>query len=209
MSNVMDFTLPEVATLHQKARFFMRDGRNFVEISFPPSKDSVVKKVQPIHMAQFREEWNSFCDGTPMKQRKGTPLTDISTIKELRVDHYISNNIHNLEELASLSDAQCQSLGHGALTEREATRKLLTQRTVEQNTKIRDFVMKEQATVGPRPDETYASASDLTAVNEKIDSTVQAVTALSNSVADLVRALNKPKGKPGRPPKVKTEEPSQ
>ena len=200
----MDFTLPEVAVLHQKARFFTRDGRNFVEISFVGSKDSVVKKVNPKHMAQFREEWNAFCDGLPVstKHRPGTPLTDLPAIKELRVDHYINQNIHNLEELASLSDAQCQSLGHGTLTDREATRKLLEQRAFEQSTKIRDYVMKEQATIGPRPAEKYASQTDLTAMGEKVDS-------LAASVAALVQVLSKPKGKPGRPPKVKTEEPPQ
>ncbi len=207
----MDFTLPEVAVLHQKARFFKDEGVDFIEISYVGSKDTMIHRVQPKHMAQYREEWNAFCDGSPIKPRPGTPLTDLPSIRELRVPHYVNQNIHNLEELAALSDGQCQALGHGTLTDREATRKLLEQRMAEQNTKIRDFVMKEQATIGPRPADKYAGISDLKETNDKLD-------ALSNSVAALVQILQSnatkqqevqvPKRR-GRPPKIKTEEPPQ
>jgi hypothetical protein len=194
MSN-LDFTLPEVAVLHQKARFFKEDGRDFIEISYVGSKETVIHKVKPVHMANYRDEWNAYCDGQPQKTRTGTPLTDLSSIKELRVNHYYSNNVHTLEELAALNDGQVQSLGHGALTEREAARKLLGNRIAEENAKIRDYVTKAAATIGPVPAEKYAGASDLTAVNERIDK-------LADSVASLVQALQPKK----RGPKPKNKE---
>lgn len=193
MSNVADFTLPEVQVLHQKPRFFKEGNADFIEISYVGSKDTMIRKVCPQHMASFRDEWNAYCDGQPVKQRSGTPLTDLPSIKDLRVEHYTSRNVQTLEELAALTDAQCQALGHGVLTDREHTRKLLTQRTIEQTSQIRDKVTKMSADIGPVPSEKYASAGELAATNAKID-------ALADNVAALVAVLSEKK-KLGRPKK--------
>lgn len=193
----MDITLPEVQALHQNARFFKDDtGRDLVEVSFVGVKDTVVKRVTPDVMATFKQEWDAYCDGRPMQRRDGIPLSEI--VNEQRAEHYISRNIHNVEELAMLSDAQCQAVGHGTLTERAAAQKLLSVRRVEADERARKAVSDASAAIGPRPAEKYAAASELEATNAKLD-------ALSDNIAALVAALAE-KPKRGRPPKDKTEE---
>jgi hypothetical protein len=195
----MELTLPEVAAMPQHARFFKDGGRDFVEISFVGAKDTVVKKVQPEHMAKFRAEWNSYCDGQPMARRPGTPLTDIPGVDEQRAEAYLARNIHNAEELSVLSDAQCQGVGHGTLTQRESARKILAHRKYESQEKARKAVSDAAATIGPVPAETYASKSELTEVK-------QSIGELSASVSALVQMLSQQKApaepkRRGRPPK--------
>ena len=193
----MDISLPEVQALHQNARFFKDDtGRDLVEISFVGVKDTVVKRVTPDVMATFKQEWDAYCDGRPLERRAGIPLAEI--VSEQRVEHYIARNIHNVEELAMLSDAQCQAIGHGTLTERAAAQKLLSVRRVEADERARKAVSDASASLGPRPAEKYAAASDLAATNAKLD-------VLADNIGALVAALaDKPKR--GRPPKDKAEE---
>lgn len=186
----MNIDLPEVAAMSQNARFFREGDRDFIEISFVGSKDTNIFKVKPEHMAQFREEWNSYCDGTPMKQRTGTPLTDLPGVDEQRAQHYVSRNVHNSEEIAALSDAQCQGLGHGTLTLRKAAQDMISLRAMKAQEISRDAITKASAEIGAVPAEKYASASDLEAVKSTMDN-------LAANVAALVQALQpKPKGRP-------------
>lgn len=189
---MLDIDLPEVQSMQQSARFFRDGERDFVEVSFVGSKDTTINKVKPEHMAKFREAWDSYCDGTPMQPRKGTPLTDLPGVDEQRAQHYVSRNVHTAEEIAVLSDAQCQALGHGTLTLRKAAHEMLSLKHMKEQERSRDLVTKAAATIGAVPAEKYASASDLEAVNAKID-------GLTDSISALVAALSK---KPGRPKKV-------
>lgn len=188
----MNIEIPGVEAMQQSARFFREGEADFIEISFVGSKDTTINKVKPAHMAKFREEWNCYCDGTPMKPRQGTPLTDIPGVDEQRAQHYVSRNVHTAEEIAALSDAQCQALGHGTLTLRKAAQEMIQVKTMKDQERTRDLVTKAAATIGAVPAEKYASASDLEQVNAKIDS-------LATNVNALVEALSKPKR--GRPPK--------
>jgi len=193
----MDIDLPEVQALHQSARFFKDDaGRDLVEIAFVGAKDTVVKRVTPDVMATFKQEWDAYCDGRPLERRKGIPLSEI--VSEQRAEHYIARNIHTVEELAMLSDAQCQAVGHGTLTERATAQKLLSVRRVEADERARKAVSDASASLGPRPAEKYASTSDLEATNAKLD-------ALSDNIGALIAALSEKRG-PGRPKKSKEEE---
>lgn len=188
----MNIDVPGVEAIQQSARFFRQDDRDFVEISFVGAKDTLVQKVTPEHMAKFRQEWDHYCDGTPMKQRPGTPLTDLQGVDQQRADSYIARNVHSLEELAVLSDAQCQALGHGTLTLRKAAIDLLSVRKFQASEEARRKVTDAAATIGPRPAEQYASASDLAEVKTQIAS-------LTGSISELVAALAAKK--PGRPKK--------
>lgn len=179
---VQNIDLPEVLALQQHARFYREGERDFVEISFTGVKDTVIQKVQPEHMARFPEAWAAHCDGTPMKQRTGTPLTDIPGVDQQRAEHYISRNVHNVEELAVLHDGQCQALGHGTLTLRKAAQELLTVRRMKQVEASRSSVMQASAGIGAVPAEKYASESDLTAVK-------QTMGELASNVASLVAML--------------------
>lgn len=187
-----DITLPEVQALHQKARFYRENDTDYVEISYVGSKDTLVKKVKPEHMAKFREEWNAFCDGVPLKKREGTPLTDVPGINEQLAEKYIGQNVHNAEELAALNDAQCQALGHGTLTLRKSSREMLGVRQFQQEEAARKKVSDAAATIGPVPAEKYASQSDLEELRH-------GMANLSQNVAALVQALAAKK--PGRPKK--------
>src|SRR5262245_41373278 len=126
-----DITLPEVKVYTQAAKFFRRGDQDYVEISFIGAKDTLVERVQPSHMATFSNEWDDYCDGRPIQRRAGTALTDLPSLDHEKAECYIARNVHTLEELAALSDAQCQGIGHGTLTDRQGARKLVAQRQLE------------------------------------------------------------------------------
>lgn len=186
----MDIALAEVASFQQSARFFKEDGADFVEVSFVGSKDSLIKKVSPEHMAKFKDAWDAYCDGRELEQRKGTPLTDAPMIETV-AKSYVQRNVHTLEELAMLSDAQCQALGHGTLTYRESARKLLAVRTDERRQDQMNAVSKAAGTIGGAVSD---NAEVLVAINE-----------LGKGINSLVELLTAQavRGKPGRKPKVR------
>lgn len=173
-----DITLPEVKVYVQSAKFFRRGEQDFVEISFVGAKDTLVERVKPSHMAQFRSEWDAYCDGRPMQRREGALLTDLPGLDPEKAENYVARNIHTLEELAALSDAQCQGIGHGTLTDREGARKLVTQRKLEDRDRMQRAVHEASAAIGSKPAEQYAPNADLDFVKAEI-------AELKKSVADL------------------------
>jgi hypothetical protein len=180
-----DITLPEVKVYTQSAKFFRRGDQDFVEISFIGAKDTLVERVQPSHMAQFRSEWDAYCDGRPMRRREGIPLTDLPGVDEARAEGYIARNVHSLEELAALSDAQCQGIGHGTLTDRQGARKLVAQRHHEVRDRMQRAVHEASAAIGPRPAERYAPNADMEAVRGEL-------AELRQSIADLAKLMGQP-----------------
>jgi hypothetical protein len=188
-----DITLPEVKVYAQSAKFFRRGEQDFVEISFVGAKDTLVEKVTPSHMAQFRNEWDAYCDGRPIERRQGIPLTDLSGLDAARADSYIARNVHTAEELAALSDAQCQGIGHGAITDRQAARKLVLQRQREMRDRMQRAVHEASAAIGPRPVEQHAPNADLEAVKTEIAELKQAVADLAGLVGKAAAARAKPK----------------
>jgi hypothetical protein len=181
-----DFTLPEVKVYTQSAKFFRRGEQDFVEISFIGAKDTLVERVQPSHMAQFRTEWDAYCDGRPMQRRQGIPLTDLPGLDEARAEGYIARNVHTLEELAALSDALCQGIGHGTLTDRQGARKLVAQRQLEIRDRMQRAVHEASAAIGPRPSERYAPNADMEAVRGEL-------AELRQSIADLAALIGQPR----------------
>jgi hypothetical protein len=139
-------------------------------------------------MAQFRSEWDAYCDGRPMQRRQGVPLTELPGLDEARAEGYIARNVHTLEELAALSDAQCQGIGHGTLTDRQSARKLVAQRRLEVRDRMQRAVHEASAAIGPRPVERYAPTAEMEAVRGEI-------AELRQSIADLARLM----AQPGRP----------
>lgn len=198
-----NITLPEVQSFAQKARFFREGGTNFVEISFLGSKDTCVEKVSPKHMAQFSEAWAAYCDGRPMERRKGTPLTDVGMRPE-QAEAYIARNLHTLEELAALQDLQCQQLGHGTLTHREAARKLLAHRQAQQAVQERDAVSAGAATLSAATEAKVEQASgDVAALKEQVATLTAGQDEIKAMLAQLMTQA--PKRGPGRPPKAKED----
>jgi hypothetical protein len=179
--------LPEVSAHQQQARFYNENGIDYVEVKFTGSKDAPVFKVRPDHMAKYRDAWNAYCDGTPLKKRDGIPLTALNGVDAQLAEKYVQMNVHSVEELAVLSDAQCQALGHGTLNlRRQANERigLLREQKLESDRKkISDL----SASIGAVPAEKYATASE--------------VAELKQGIADLTSLVREiaTKKKPGRP----------
>ncbi len=186
-----DINIPEVTVRTLRGRFFKDpSGSDKIEISFAGSKDTVVHEVTPEFMAEYRDEWNAYCDGRPITQRAGTSLTELSSINEERAKHLIHMNVHNLEELAVLNDMQCQQVGHGTLTERKLAKNWLAERTLRKRQADQKRLESAMAEASPvKNEEADAKLDKLIAIGEQ---TNQALLA-------LVQALQ-PK-KPGRPKK--------
>lgn len=190
-----DVSIPEVAALQQRAKFYLDEatGRPMVEISAVGSKDTLRKKVGPEEMGKFRHEWDAFCDGRPLKRRPGIALTDIPGVTQGRADSYIARNVHNAEELAVLSDSQCQSIGHGTLTDRSAAIALVQQRRVAMATEQRDRVSKAAAEIKAAPTNEPKS-EEIAQLGEKIDGAVNAINALVALMTEQTKKAGK-KGK--------------
>jgi hypothetical protein len=190
-----DIQLPEVPARTMHARFYKdSSGSDRVEISFAGSKDTVVQDITPDVMSQYREEWNAYCDGKPLTQRAGTPLTDIPGMNDDRLKHYLHMNVHNLEELAALSDIQCQGVGHGVLTERKTARTILTERMADKKQRFQDKMEKAMAAATPvKNEESDAKLDKLIATTEQVNQNILA----------LVQALQ-PR-KPGRPKREQSD----
>lgn len=188
----IEVTLPQVAAMPQRGRFYKGDNdQDMIEISFVGSKDTVAKKVKPEHMAQFKAEWDAFCDGKPAQKRAGTALTDV--MADEVAEAYIARNIHNLEEFAALSDGQCQALGHGTLTLREKSRKLIAERQMNWSDSRRKQISEAAAKLTSAPAET-----------PDLDQVKADVAELKAGMAAILEVLQAKKG--GRPKKV--QEPS-
>jgi hypothetical protein len=188
----MDFTLPEVQAFDQRPRFFEdeKTKRLMVEISYIGTKETNIKKVTPEIMAKFPSEWAAYCDGRPMAMRQGTPLTDLPGIDAQMAKAMIDRNVHNLEELAVLSDAQCQGLGHGYLTRRKEARELVTKRRMDAKVRNHDRIAEESSKPAAVVDgQALAAIAEL---GTKLDALVAVLTA---------QMAQPPKRGPGRPRK--------
>lgn len=196
--------LPEVQSAQLIPRFFKQGDRHYVEISIVGQKDTVVRKVTPAHMAEFRPQWDAYCDGRPAERRSGTALTDI--VDEQRAGMLIQRNVHSLEELAALSDQQCQTLGHGTLTNREQARRLLTQRHFETSRKSADKIGKLTGEAKPISSQDVAARAEIAEIKQSVADLAQTVGQLVNALRQAPRAAPKSTGRPrGRPRKVVPE----
>lgn len=175
----MDYEIPEVLSYQHQPRFFNDKGKHFVEISTIGAKDTVVHKVTPEIMARFRDEWNAYCDGRPIERRAGTPLTVLKEISQDAADDYQKKNLHTLEELAVLSDHQCQGLGHGLITLRKKAQQIVMQRKAAEQTKVQDKINAESTKSAPAPDNAGEIAELKSAVEEQGKQIAALIAALT------------------------------
>lgn len=202
---MIDIDLPEVKSFQQQPRFFKKDGKDFVEISFLGTKDTLVKKVTPDIMAKFQAEWNAYCDGRPLERRKGTPLTELPEITEQMAEDFVRRNLHTLEELAVLNDHQCQALGHGLITLRKKALALVQQRQFAERDKAHKAITAQTAAVAVQPDS--KEVDDLKAIvaeqGKKIDQLVDVLSQFAKGTQGNYHAEGGQlaKRKPGRPKK--------
>ena len=104
---------------------------------------------------------------------------------------YIAANVHTAEEFAALSDAQCQGLGHGTLTFRNACLQMLEQRKAAAMEAVAKKISEGVPSISSMPaaeaDAKYASKAD--------------VDELKSMLAQLISAQASKRG-PGRPKKA-------
>lgn len=193
---MIDIDLPEVRPMGQTARFYRENDSDYIEIGFTGMKDTVVSKVKPEHMARFKPEWDAHCDGRPLAQRPGTPLTDVEGINSLQAENLIKSNVHNVEELASLSDAQCQGLGHGMITARRNARILMEQRAAESRQHTIDAMGRAARSLQPGA----AQSAEIEEVKATVASLSGDMSDMKKMMAQLIELQAKPKR--GRPPKA-------
>lgn len=180
----------------QTARFFRDGNKDYVEISFIGNPDTVIQKVTPAIMAQYRDSWNAFCDGVPMRKREGTALTELSEITQEKAVDLIRRNVHNLEELAALTDHQCQGLGHGTMSLRKLAQALVGRRQFEK----RDADHKKiNESIAPAQN----NHPEMAALSEIVKQQGEALEKMSAVIAQLNAALqDKPARKKRNGPKL-------
>lgn len=184
-------TVPEIVGGKARGRWFSGEtGGDFIEISFPGSKDTVIHSATPELQAEYRNEWLAYKDGQPLAPRSGTKLTELPNVNDHRALHYMNQQVTTVEELAALSDMQCQQVGHGTLTDRKAARDLLERRAYEKQQAHQKAMEKAMASAQPVSN---------TQSDEKLDKVIAGLDAVNQNILALVQALQ-PR-KPGRPPK--------
>lgn len=110
---------------NQTARFFRDGTTDFVEIRTMGDPCSYVGKVTPETTQQFPREWAAYEAGNENVDYGGRDLTEIPGFTpQLRLAYKLKG-VHNLEMLASASDAAVSALGMGALAARKMAQLLL------------------------------------------------------------------------------------
>ena len=179
-ADINDAEGPQILSLTQRARFYKdENGRELVEISFVGQKDTVVQYVTPQHMASYKTEWDRYCDREPMQLRAGTPLREL--FDERTEQKYVLHNVHNLEELAALSDSQCQGVGHGTMTDRETARQKLLHDQFEA-----DAVRRKKIDAMPAVGLTAAPDPELGRLKDEIKEIADGNKAEINAVKEAV-----------------------
>lgn len=75
----------------------------------------------------YSHEWEAFKKGKPEEVR-GIPLGDFFATNPAKAEHYKLAHIYTVEQLAATSDGNLQTLGIGALSDREAAKKYIESR---------------------------------------------------------------------------------
>lgn len=177
-------SFPGVFSISQRAHFYKdENGRDMVEISFVGQKDTVVHYVSPQHMAQYKREWDAYCDKQPLELRRGTPLSEL--FDEKSESKYVAVNIHNLEELAALNDLQCQGVGRGTMTDRENAQRKLAQNQYEEEVARR---RKIDELVAPLSTAAAAPNLELETLKQTISELEQGMKTLQEGMLLLVRS---------------------
>jgi hypothetical protein len=101
---------------------------NKVRIAFPGAKSDIIKHVQmndepnsPSHPNRFPRQWAAF-QAQQAQVPDGTPLEMCKFIAGHRVKELKAQNVHTAEQLASMPDNILQTMGMGAMRERDLAR---------------------------------------------------------------------------------------
>lgn len=86
----------------------------FVRIHIPGDPHNITDTIaKPYYQQRFADEWKKFMDNQGQAQEgwllKTWPIVNVAQVKNLE---YL--NVHTVEQLAGLTDAQCQKVGMGS-----------------------------------------------------------------------------------------------
>jgi hypothetical protein len=106
---------------------------NKVRIAFPGAKSDIIKHVQmrdepnsPSHPNRFPRQWAAF-QSQQAQVPDGTPLEMCKFIAGHRVKELKAANVHTAEQLASMPDSILQTLGMGAMRERDLAKAYISE----------------------------------------------------------------------------------
>lgn len=98
--------------------------REFIRIAIPGDKHTVIDTtVSPEYAKRFAAEYSAFKRHTEAGMPEGLPLEDWGHLNQYQIAELKVMNILTVDQLANLSDGQCQRIGMGGLQLRDQARK--------------------------------------------------------------------------------------
>lgn len=95
--------------------------QDFIRITVPGQDKTLIDTpVTPAHIKRFREAYESYKAKEP--QKGGTPLTELPGLMPDHVAKFRNLHIHNLEQLAAVTDMHGPNLGLGWRALRDAAK---------------------------------------------------------------------------------------
>ncbi len=109
----------------QEGRPIFKDVE-YVEIAAPGDKSNIIHKpVTDDLRRRFRAQYNDWKSGN-VDAVTGTPLSEWPAVTRSTVEELAYFKVRTVEQLAGMTDANLQKLGHGYLVLREKARDLIT-----------------------------------------------------------------------------------
>ena len=99
----------------------IHDDVEMVKIIIPGQRDSVVARATPDYQYRFPRQWAQFKNNKE-QIGSGTPLTELTWLTAAQLADLKAVNVHTVEQLAGISDAQAHSfMGFHSLKQRAET----------------------------------------------------------------------------------------
>ena len=114
----------------------MYKDKLFIEIKLPGNKDEVRKRpATEMDIARFRRVYKQFIENNEESDVIGTPLSEWPGVNRAQVEEMKYMNVHTVEQLVAMSDANAQGfMGIAAL--REKAKAYLAASTVEAGAEV-------------------------------------------------------------------------
>lgn len=127
-----------IATGKVRAHFFKDGARDMVELKIVGDPNTLIRKVKPVDLDQYKTEWAAYQGGQESVDVGGTPLTDVPGITRETATLLRLKGVRNVEELATLDDAAVKAVGMQGLAWRRTAKLLLQEKELEELKAERD-----------------------------------------------------------------------
>jgi hypothetical protein len=156
---LMHSHLDDLKTREQGRPVF--EMREYIKITIPGDTSNVFRPIRETDKERFPEQWMRFKAG--QEQVQGTPLTEWSQITKAQVDELAYFRISTIEQLALVSDANCQKY-MGLSDMRSRAQRYLEQRKEEAP------MLKMEAELHTRDEQISAMQAQIVQLKELVDS---------------------------------------